>query len=405
VPAARAFHASSVTLLDGDLTGAVEKAKLCLTYTEEIGHQAAGALVYSNIVSRPLLELGRMDELLQVRQFRSWRSLVVLARSARVNEARTALRQDSEIRAVIEGRVEARAPQLCDLLEAAVLIEDREVAAALIERLEPAADLLSLYMPDSCPGRHLGAAARLLGNREQARAFYDRALAVATQARFRPEIALIRLQMAELAADGDAPEQQEAVDHLAFVLPELDAMQMRPALERANVLRNRLPGAATPPPDAEPEPAAEPSPAPAAGQIVAVLPVFISYASADRARAVDLAALLEAAGQSVWLDRRSIAGGASWDEEIVNGIRGCGVLALLCTPAAMASPNVQQELRLALQYRKPILPLKLEDAQFPAGMEYILAGRQWVELLNLPQDEWLPRVLHALARLADLPRA
>jgi hypothetical protein len=38
-------------------------------------------------------------------------------------------------------------------------------------------------------------------------------------------------------------------------------------------------------------------------------------------------------------------------------------------------------------------------------MEYILAGRQWVELLNLPQEEWLPRVLHALARLADLPRA
>ena len=40
--------------------------------------------------------------------------------------------------------------------------------------------------------------------------------------------------------------------------------------------------------------------------------VFLSYASADRERALHLADLLEARGVSVWIDRKSIAGGTSW---------------------------------------------------------------------------------------------
>jgi non-specific serine/threonine protein kinase len=133
--------------------------------------------------------------------------------------------------------------------------------------------------------------------------------------------------------------------------------------------------------------------------------VFLSYASADRERAFHIADLLEARGISVWLDRKSIAGGTSWSAEIVRGIQGCAGLVALCSAAAMASPNVHQEIQLAWENRRPILPLLLEHTHLPEAVQYALAGRQWVEVLDSPDDAWLPRALRPLAALGLPPES
>src|SRR3712207_6615548 len=88
--------------------------------------------------------------------------------------------------------------------------------------------------------------------------------------------------------------------------------------------------------------------------------VFLSYASADRERALAITDALEAAGVRVWLDRRAIVGGTSWDAVIVRGIERCAALLVLCSATAMQSVNVQQEVRLALEKRRPLVPLLLE---------------------------------------------
>ena len=75
--------------------------------------------------------------------------------------------------------------------------------------------------------------------------------------------------------------------------------------------------------------------------------VFLSYASADRERAQEIATQLEARGVAVWIDRKSIAGGTSWSAEIVDGIKECEALIALCSSAAVQSRNVQQEIQLA----------------------------------------------------------
>src|SRR5205085_1678163 len=80
----------------------------------------------------------------------------------------------------------------------------------------------------------------------------------------------------------------------------------------------------------------------------------------ERPRAVQIADALEAAGVRVWLDRAAIAGGTSWGAEIVEGIQHCAALVICCTPAAMRSRNVKQEIQLAWRYEKPYLPLLLE---------------------------------------------
>jgi predicted ATPase len=127
--------------------------------------------------------------------------------------------------------------------------------------------------------------------------------------------------------------------------------------------------------------------------------VFLSYASADRDKALQIAERLEARGIVVWLDRKSIAGGSSWTGEIVEGIKGCAALLVLASSSSLASPNVQQELQLAWEHRRPLVPLRLDLSPLPSTIEYVLAGRQWIDVLDLPEERWLAEALRALQGL------
>ncbi|HLZ08351.1 MAG TPA: toll/interleukin-1 receptor domain-containing protein [Chloroflexota bacterium] len=124
--------------------------------------------------------------------------------------------------------------------------------------------------------------------------------------------------------------------------------------------------------------------------------IFLSYAGADRVRALHLADRLEPRGVSVWIDRKSIAGGTWWSAEIVEGIKGCAALLALITPAAVQSRNVQQEIQLAWEHERKLLPILVERSQLPSAVEYALAGRQWVEMLDQPEAIWLTELVRAL---------
>jgi hypothetical protein len=82
-------------------------------------------------------------------------------------------------------------------------------------------------------GRHLGAAASFLGRPEETRTYYAQALEVGGKLRFRPEIALTRLQIAELLLGHYPDERPAAMEHLDFAIAEFREMKMQPSLERA----------------------------------------------------------------------------------------------------------------------------------------------------------------------------
>jgi DNA-binding CsgD family transcriptional regulator len=90
----------------------------------------------------------------------------------------------------------------------------------------------------TCIARHLGDAAALPGDRAAARARYLQALESAGKIRFRPELALSHLRLAELMVeDADDVTRYEALEHLDVAIPELRDMKMQPAVERAQALR------------------------------------------------------------------------------------------------------------------------------------------------------------------------
>jgi DNA-binding CsgD family transcriptional regulator len=130
------------------------------------------------------------------------------------------------------------------LLRAAVALGHRAAARALALRLAPVG-YLSLGLPSpaltTCIARHLGDAAALVGHRSAARGYYLQALEAAGKIRFRPELALAHVSLAELLVqEGDETGRSDALEYLDVAIPELRDMNMQPALERALALRETL---------------------------------------------------------------------------------------------------------------------------------------------------------------------
>jgi tetratricopeptide (TPR) repeat protein len=126
---------------------------------------------------------------------------------------------------------------LAFLLETAVVLEDRHSTELLARELAVSAFPLAGGGGQTVVSRHLGAAAALLGNTDEARTYYQQAIEACQKIRFRPEMALTRLQLAELLLEHYPDEKAEALEHLDFAIAEFREMKMQPSLERA--LRHR----------------------------------------------------------------------------------------------------------------------------------------------------------------------
>ena len=131
----------------------------------------------------------------------------------------------------IEDETAVTADIMC--LEAAVLVGHRQATELLLDRLANSDFHISSRPSPTCIPRHLGGAAALLGRYDEARKYYDEALKVATDMKFRPEIALTRLNLAELLLQHYPKEKAAALKHLDFAIKEFRDMKMQPSLERA----------------------------------------------------------------------------------------------------------------------------------------------------------------------------
>jgi len=218
--------------LDGRLEEALEIARRMLERGEELGlAEYAGFAVFA--ILRPQLHLGKADEAPQFAAFPPL-AAVCLAHLGRDIQVVETLEQLVLARPGI-GSIEDETPAWWDiaLLEAAVLVGHSQAAELLLRRFAGSNICTTGHTLMTCIARHLGAAAALLGRPEEARAHYDEALRVANEMRFRPELALTRLQLAELLLEHYPEEKPEALEHLDFAINEFRDMKMQPSLERA----------------------------------------------------------------------------------------------------------------------------------------------------------------------------
>ena len=106
--------------------------------------------------------------------------------------------------------------------------------------------------------------------------------------------------------------------------------------------------------------------------------VFVSYAREDLERVRPWADELKQGNVSAFFDMESLRAGSTWPKEIAEAIHSAKVVILFVSRSSMASEFVPRELALALELKKKIVPVFLEETQIQGEMSLYIAGLQRV---------------------------
>lgn len=111
---------------------------------------------------------------------------------------------------------------------------------------------------------------------------------------------------------------------------------------------------------------------------------FLSYARADQVVSLRFADDLIAAGAAVWVDQYDINPSQHWDRAVETAVRGCQGLIVMLSPRSAASPNVADEVSVAIDDGKTVIPILIEACKPPlrmARMQFIDARQDYQKAL------------------------
>src|SRR5579862_5394591 len=112
---------------------------------------------------------------------------------------------------------------------------------------------------------------------------------------------------------------------------------------------------------------------------------FLSYARADAETALRFADGLKAAGVSLWVDQHDIRPSEHWDRAVETALRGAEGVIVILSPRSAASANVADEVSVALDAGKTVIPILIEPTTAPLRMtrlQFIDATRDMADALR-----------------------
>jgi tetratricopeptide (TPR) repeat protein len=129
--------------------------------------------------------------------------------------------------------------------------------------------------------------------------------------------------------------------------------------------------------------------------------VFVSYATADRKRALSVCKAIERRGTNCWISTRDVEPGENYQEAIVQSIRNARAVVLVFSQAANSSDEIKKELSLASRYHVPVMALRIEDVEPSDAFAYELSTRQWIDAF----DGWDRSIDSLVGRIGRLSGA
>ena len=108
--------------------------------------------------------------------------------------------------------------------------------------------------------------------------------------------------------------------------------------------------------------------------------LFISYSSKNQKEADRLCQALELVDVTCWIASRDIPAGSDYAREIPGAIDRADAVVILVSRESQTSEHVVNELALAAQAKKPMVPYRLDDAPLVEDhFRYHLTARNWVD--------------------------
>ena len=115
--------------------------------------------------------------------------------------------------------------------------------------------------------------------------------------------------------------------------------------------------------------------------------VFVSYSSKNKNVADAIVAEFEKNGIRCWYAPRDIVPGASWVSAITEAIQSAKVQVLVFTDESNVSRQVMNEVAVAFNEGKTIVPFRLTDAKMSGEFEYYLSRVHWLDAVKPPLND------------------
>lgn len=112
--------------------------------------------------------------------------------------------------------------------------------------------------------------------------------------------------------------------------------------------------------------------------------VFLSYSSKNKNIADAVVAEFEQHGIRCWYAPRDIVPGQEWVSAIHDAITACSLFVLIYTDSSNESRQVANEVALAFNSGKTLIPFRLSDAEMSSELEYYLTRVHWLDAVNPP---------------------
>lgn len=127
--------------------------------------------------------------------------------------------------------------------------------------------------------------------------------------------------------------------------------------------------------------------------------VFISYSSKDQQMADSVRMILLENGITCWMAPYDIPAGSKYAYVINDALENCTCLVLLLTNASQESQFVEREIERAITYRKPIIPMQLEDIQLNSGFKFYIGNSQIIAVPDIkPEASEFKKVIRGIQR-------
>lgn len=113
---------------------------------------------------------------------------------------------------------------------------------------------------------------------------------------------------------------------------------------------------------------------------------FISYSSKNQSAADAMRDLLKRHGIKTWMAPGDIPAGRKYAQVINQAVKNCACFLLILSKDAQDSVWVPKEIERAVNYRKPLLPVQIEDVILNDEFEFYISSDQIVALRKIDSD-------------------
>ncbi len=119
---------------------------------------------------------------------------------------------------------------------------------------------------------------------------------------------------------------------------------------------------------------------------------FVCYSHKDEGIVYPLIERLSRNGCRLWYDS-GIHAGEDWPEVIADHLQHCSVVLYFMSKESVDSHNCRNELNLAIEIEKPLLPVRYNNAKMTLGMRLMLNNVQWIDCPEKPTDLIIDRIM------------